>query len=111
MYPGKRVLAIFQPHLYSRTRDFADEFAKSLSQFDQILLLDIYPARELPMEGVTSDWLLSKIKNENKKLVQKSKLISEVLASDAPVILTIGAGDIGEQVKHIKQALKLENKL
>lgn len=111
MYPGKKVLAIFQPHLYSRTRDFADDFAKSLSQFDQILLLDIYPARELPMEGITSDWLLTKIENKNKKLVQKSELISEVLASDAPVILTIGAGDIGEQVKYIKQALELENKL
>ena len=60
MYPKKKVLAIFQPHLYSRTRDFVDDFAKSLSQFDEVLLLDIYPARELPMEGVTSEWLLSK---------------------------------------------------
>lgn len=111
MYPGKKVLAIFQPHLYSRTRDFANDFAKSLSQFDEILLLDIYPARELPMEGITSEWLMSKIENDHKKLVQKSELISEVLASEAPIILTIGAGDIGEQVKHIKQALKLENKL
>lgn len=111
MYPGKKVLAIFQPHLYSRTRDFADDFAKSLSQFDQILLLDIYPARELPMEGITSEWLLAKIENDHKKLVQKSELISEILVSEAPIILTIGAGDIGEQVKPIKQALQLENKL
>ncbi len=111
MYPNKKVLAIFQPHLYSRTRDFADDFGKSLSQFDEVLLLDIYPARELPMEGITSEWLLTKIENNNKKLVQKSALISEILASNAPVILTIGAGDIGEQVKHIKQALQLENKL
>ncbi|OBX24197.1 UDP-N-acetylmuramate--L-alanine ligase [Gelidibacter algens] len=111
MYPNKKVLAIFQPHLYSRTRDFADDFGKSLSQFDEVLLLDIYPARELPMEGITSEWLLTKIENNNKKLIQKSALISEILASNAPVILTIGAGDIGEQVKHIKQALQLENKL
>jgi UDP-N-acetylmuramate--alanine ligase len=111
MYPNKKVLAIFQPHLYSRTRDFADDFGKSLSQFDEVLLLDIYPARELPMKGITSEWLLTKIENNNKKLVQKSALISEILASNAPVILTIGAGDIGEQVKHIKQALQLENKL
>ncbi|MBJ7880759.1 UDP-N-acetylmuramate--L-alanine ligase [Gelidibacter salicanalis] len=109
MYPDKKVLAIFQPHLFSRTRDFADDFGESLSQFDQILLLDIYPARELPMEGITSEWLLTKIKNSSKKLVQKSALISEILASDAFVILTIGAGDIGAQVKHIKQALELEN--
>lgn len=109
MYPGKKVMAIFQPHLYSRTQDFADAFAESLSSFDEVRLLDIYPARELPIEGVTSNWLLSKIKNENKKLVQKSELISEIKASNAFVILTIGAGDIGEQVKPIKQALSLEN--
>ena len=111
MYPKKKVLAIFQPHLYSRTRDFVDDFAKSLSQFDEVLLLDIYPARELPMEGVTSEWLLSKIENSHKKLVQKSDLISEIKASCASIILTIGAGDIGEQVKYIKQALIVENKL
>ncbi|MGV8815391.1 MAG: UDP-N-acetylmuramate--L-alanine ligase [Gelidibacter sp.] len=111
MYPNKKVLAIFQPHLFSRTRDFADEFAKSLSQFDELLLLDIYPARELPIDGITSEWLLTKIENQNKKLIQKSELISEIKASNAPVILTIGAGDIGEQVKYIKQALSLENKL
>lgn len=110
MYPNKKVLAIFQPHLFSRTQDFADEFAKSLSQFDEILLLDIYPARELPIEGISSEWLLTKINNENKKLVQKSELISEIKLSNAPIILTIGAGDIGEQVKYIKQALSLENK-
>jgi UDP-N-acetylmuramate--alanine ligase len=69
LYPGKKVLAVFQPHLFSRTKDFADEFARSLSQFDEVFLMDIYPARELPMEGVTSEWLLSKVENKNKKLV------------------------------------------
>jgi UDP-N-acetylmuramate--alanine ligase len=107
MYPNKKVLAIFQPHLYSRTRDFADEFAKSLSQFDEILLLDIYPARELPIEGVTSEWLLNKIENQNKNVIQKSELIQQIKASSAHVILTIGAGDIGEEVKHIKEALSV----
>ena len=111
MYPNKKVLAVFQPHLFSRTRDFADDFAKSLSQFDDVLLLDIYPARELPIEGITSEWLLTKIENKNKKIIQKTELISEIKASKAAVILTIGAGDIGEQVKYIKQALSLENKL
>ncbi len=105
LYPGKKVLAVFQPHLFSRTKDFADDFAKSLSQFDEVLLLDIYPARELPMEGITSQWLLNKIENKNKKLIQKSELIDLLKASDAPVIVTIGAGDIGEMVSEIKKAL------
>ncbi|MEZ4855688.1 MAG: UDP-N-acetylmuramate--L-alanine ligase [Gelidibacter sp.] len=107
MYPNKKVLAIFQPHLFSRTRDFADDFAKSLSQFDEILLLDIYPARELPLEGITSEWLLNKIQNNNKKLIQKSELIFNIKQSKAQVVLTIGAGDIGEEVKHIKEALSV----
>jgi UDP-N-acetylmuramate--alanine ligase len=105
LYPNEKVLAIFQPHLFSRTKDFGDDFAKSLSQFDEILLLDIYPARELPMEGITSTWLLSKIKNTNKKLISKTELISAILESDAKIIVTIGAGDIGELVPKIKQAL------
>lgn len=107
MYPNKKVLAVFQPHLFSRTRDFADDFAKSLSQFDEVFLLDIYPARELPIQGITSQWLLEKIENRNKKIVQKSNLISEIQKSNAQVVLTIGAGDIGEEVKHIKKALSV----
>ena len=109
MYPSKRVLAIFQPHLFSRTRDFADEFAKSLSQFDEVLLLDIYPARELPIEGVNSQWLLNKINNKNKKLVSKKDLLTEIHKSKAQIVLTIGAGDIGEEVKHIKKEFTVEN--
>lgn len=109
MYPNKKVLAIFQPHLFSRTRDFIDGFAKSLSQFDEVLLLDIYPARELPMEGVTSAWLLSKMTNENKQLVSKADLLQKIHESNAQIVLTIGAGDIGEEVKHIKKEFSLEN--
>jgi UDP-N-acetylmuramate--alanine ligase len=105
LYPNQKVLAIFQPHLFSRTKDFIDGFAESLSKFDELLLLDIYPARELPMEGVTSSWLLSKIESSNKKLVSKSELISEILKSNSKVIVTIGAGDIGELVPTIKKAL------
>lgn len=105
LYPNKKVLAVFQPHLFSRTRDFADEFARSLSQFDALLLLDIYPARELPLEGITSEWLLDRVALTDKKLVDKSALVTEILASDAPVVLTIGAGDIGELVPVIKKAL------
>ena len=109
MYPGKKVLAIFQPHLFSRTRDFIDDFADSLSKFDELLLLDIYPARELPIEGVTSKWLLNKIENSKKKLIQKSELINEIKKSDAQVVLTLGAGDIGEEVKYIKEAFSIAN--
>ncbi|MBC3845193.1 UDP-N-acetylmuramate--L-alanine ligase [Winogradskyella echinorum] len=109
MYPNKKVLAIFQPHLFTRTRDFVDGFAESLSKFDELLLLDIYPARELPIEGVTSNWLFSKIENPNKKLIEKSKIIGEIKNSDAQIVLTIGAGDIGEEVKHIKEAFNVAN--
>ena len=105
LYPNRKVLAIFQPHLFSRTKDFADGFAESLSAFDEIILLDIYPARELPMEGVTSQWLLSKMSNPNAKLVSKTELITAIKSSDAKVFVTIGAGDIGELVKPIKEAL------
>ncbi|NRS87448.1 UDP-N-acetylmuramate--alanine ligase [Flavobacterium sp. 7E] len=105
LYPDKKVLAVFQPHLFSRTKDFVDDFARSLSNFDEVILLDIYPARELPMEGITSQWLLEKMTNKNKELVLKQDLITTILASDAAVIVTIGAGDIGEMVGTIKQAL------
>lgn len=105
LYPGKKVLAVFQPHLFSRTRDFIDDFAKSLSQFDEVLLMEIYPARELPIEGVNSQWLLDKIENQNKRLVQKNELIGLLKSSDAPIIVTIGAGDVGEMVPDIKKAL------
>ena len=109
MYPNKKILAIFQPHLFSRTRDFGDDFAESLSKFDEIILMEIYPAREVPIEGITSKWLFDKIKNKNKKLIQKAELISEIIKSNAQIVLTIGAGDIGEEVKHIKNALSVES--
>ena len=106
LYPNQKVLTVFQPHLYSRTKDFADGFAKSLSKFDEVVLLDIYPARELPIEGITSSWLLDKMTNNHKKLVSKIDLISEILKSEAKIIVTIGAGDIGELVPTIKIALQ-----
>jgi UDP-N-acetylmuramate--alanine ligase len=105
LYPGQKVLAIFQPHLFSRTRDFADDFAKSLSAFDSVLLLDIYPARELPIEGITSNWLLNKMTNVDKKVVEKKGVIAAILESDATVFVTIGAGDIGAMVSDIKKIL------
>lgn len=109
MHPGKKVLAVFQPHLFSRTKDFVDEFAESLSKFDEVFLLDIYPAREKPMEGVTSDWLLGKINNKNKQLVQKEGLSEAIKSAGAEVVMLLGAGDIGEEVEKIKQELLGEN--
>ena len=105
LYPNKKIIAAFQPHLFSRTKDFADGFAESLSKFDDVLLLEVYPARELPMEGVNSSWLLSKISNENKKLVSKEELFEEFKNSDANIFVTIGAGDIGEMVPELKKII------
>lgn len=109
MHPGKKVLAVFQPHLYSRTRDFAEGFAKSLSLFDEVLLLDIYPAREEPLKGVTSEWLLSKVENPKKQLVQKEELSEVIKNKKAEVVVLMGAGDIGEEVEKIRKKLAGEN--
>jgi UDP-N-acetylmuramate--alanine ligase len=105
LYPNKKIIACFQPHLFSRTKDFVDGFAESLSQFDELLLLEIYPARELPIEGVNATWLLGKITCKKKQLVTKEKLLTYFKNSDSDVYITIGAGDIGEMVKDIKKVL------
>lgn len=105
LYPDKKNLAVFQPHLFSRTKDFMDDFAQSLSQFDEVILLDIYPARELPIEGITSEVLLQKITSPNKKLVAEQDMEKEVYCSDAQVVTIIGAGDIGEMVMPLTKFL------
>lgn len=109
MHPGQEVLVVFQPHLFSRTKDFADDFASSLDLFDQIILLDIYPAREKPLENISSEWLMGKIKNLNKQLVQKEELPKRVIDAGVPVVVLLGAGDIGEEVENVKNALLDEN--
>jgi len=101
-YPLKKLTGIFQPHLYSRTKDFAQEFADSLEVLDEIILLDIYPAREKPIEGITSSFLLSLIKNENKKLLKKEELVSYLQKNKPEVLLTMGAGDIDKMVGAIE---------
>lgn len=106
MYPDDKVLVIFQPHLFSRTKDFADDFAAELSKFDELLLLDIYPARELPIEGVTSKWLLSKVSSKKKKLTTKEELNKNIEKSDAKIIVLIGAGNVGLLVNGIKKILE-----
>lgn len=103
--PGREKLVVFQPHLYSRTRDFVDEFAKSLSLFSSVLLLPIYPARELPIAGVDSEWLLGKITSIDKALVHRDALIEEVKKRSMPVVVTLGAGDIGNEVNKLREAL------
>ena len=106
IYPDKKITGIFQPHLFSRTRDFADEFAKSLSLLDEVILLDIYPARELPLEGVTSKMLLDKITTKEKMLLSKQEVVEHIRKHDHQVIITMGAGDIDGLVKPIEDALK-----
>ena len=105
MHPNDKVTVVFQPHLFSRTRDFGDEFAMSLAKFDTILLMEIYPAREEPIEGITSTWLLDKINNPKKKLISRSNLLKEVKNCKTGVLVTMGAGDIGLEVPKIKKEL------
>ncbi|HZH70396.1 MAG TPA: UDP-N-acetylmuramate--L-alanine ligase, partial [Flavobacteriaceae bacterium] len=99
LYPNRKNLVVFQPHLFSRTRDFGDAFAESLSRFDEVFLLDIYPARELPIPGVTSAWLLEKMTLQNKKQIEKNNIAEAVMASQAEIIVLLGAGNIGEEVE------------
>ncbi len=105
-YPQKKILGIFQPHLYSRTRDFADAFAEILQTLDELILLDIYPAREKPIKGVNSQMLLDKVQLENKKICDKNELVDVVMQSTSEVILSIGAGDIDTLVEPLEKALK-----
>ena len=105
MYPTEKVLVVFQPHLFSRTRDFIDDFARALSKFDEILLLDIYPARELPIVGVNSEWLFNKIENTHKKLTQKNNLVKDIKNSSSNVVVMLGAGDIGMMIDEVTNQL------
>lgn len=107
MYPGEKVLVVFQPHLFSRTQDFINDFASSLSKFDELLLLDIYPARELPIEGVNSEWLLNKIDLEKKELVSKEEVVDKIKKSSAKIVTMLGAGDIGMLITDVVLELKL----
>ena len=105
LYPEKKVTGIFQPHLFSRTRDFADAFAESLDMLDECILLEIYPAREKPIEGVNSKWLLEKMKLKNKRLMSKTEVLEEIKTNKKEVVLTMGAGDIDSLVEPIESIL------
>lgn len=106
LYPKRKITGVFQPHLYSRTRDFADEFARSLELLDTVILLEIYPARELPIEGVSSKMLLDKIKLSSKFLSSKEELVNLLIGLDTEVILMMGAGDIDRLVTPVANAMK-----
>lgn len=106
MHPNKKVLAIFQPHLFSRTKDFGDDFAKSLSQFSKVLLLEIYPAREEPIAGIDSAWLMKKMTNSYKKIVEKKELVAEIKSQKPEVLVMMGAGDIGLEIMKVKKELE-----
>lgn len=106
IYPDKKISVVFQPHLYTRTRDFADGFAKALDVADQVYLLDIYPARELPIEGVTSEIIRRKMKLKQVEVVSKAELLTKVKTSKPEVLLTLGAGDIDKLVPLLADELK-----
>jgi len=109
MYPEETVLAVFQPHLYSRTQDFMTDFATELSRFDEVALLDIYPARELPIKGVSSEVLLEKIAIKEKAIVSKENLQKTVDESIHKIVVFMGAGDIGVEVLKITKELANAN--
>jgi len=102
-YPDKRNMVVFQPHLFSRTQDFMQEFAEVLTQFDEIVLMDIYPAREEPIIGVSSDVLLELIQHKNKRKISEKDFQTTIINSKADLVLVLGAGDIGNHIQKLKK--------
>lgn len=107
LYPGRKLTAIFQPHLFSRTRDFLDGFADALSETDELILLDIYPAREQPIPGITSELLLDRVRSSNKLLQKKAQVLNWLRAHPIEVLVTIGAGDIDQLIHPIRALLEV----
>lgn len=105
MYPGKRLTVVFQPHLYTRTRDFAPEFAQSLSIADEVVMMDIYPARELPIDGVTADLIFRDVTAPVKIRCSKKDLLQKVGGLHPELLATVGAGDIDTFVKPLRELL------
>jgi UDP-N-acetylmuramate--alanine ligase len=105
LYPNKKLTVIFQPHLFSRTRDFMEGFAKVLGLADKLMLMEIYPARELAIPGITSQVLLDKVQAKEKVLVQKKDLLEEVKRTQTDIIVTVGAGDVDQFIGPLKELL------
>lgn len=108
LYPGRRLTVAFQPHLYTRTRDFADQFAEALDAADEVALIDLYPARELPIPGISSKTIFDKLKNENKIMISKEHFVDTMKNRNFEILLTLGAGDLNLCVPPLVQALKTE---
>ena len=106
MYADKKITGIFQPHLYTRTRDFAADFAASLSLLDELILLDIYPAREAPIPGVTSQIIFDQVTLANKHLIRKEELLDFLAQGPYEVVLMVGAGTIDRLVEPVKELLE-----
>ncbi|MDE5683254.1 MAG: UDP-N-acetylmuramate--L-alanine ligase, partial [Muribaculaceae bacterium] len=105
LYPGRKLTVAFQPHLYSRTRDFADEFARALDAADEVALIDLYPARELPIPGISSKTIFDKLKNENKIMISKEDFVDTMKNRNFEILLTLGAGDLNLCVPPLVKAL------
>ncbi len=106
LYPGKKLTTIFQPHLFTRTRDFAEGFSEVLSMTDELIMLDIYPARELPIEGVSSTLILDKVSIDAKQILSKEEVLDYISLKKPELLLTVGAGDIDTLITPLKEILK-----
>ena len=105
LYPGRKLTVAFQPHLYSRTRDFAPQFAAALDAADEVILIDLYPAREQPIPGISSQTILDLVKNENKTLIPKELFVDTMTNRNFEILLTVGAGDLNLFVPRLAQAV------
>jgi UDP-N-acetylmuramate--alanine ligase len=105
MFPEQEITAIFQPHLYTRTRDFGTEFSEQLSRFDELILLPIYPAREEEILGISSEWLLSMVRLKKKQVLNSSRILELMQKKNSGIVVTIGAGDIDRIVAPLKDIL------
>jgi UDP-N-acetylmuramate--alanine ligase len=105
LYPGRHITGVFQPHLFTRTRDLADDFAKSLAALDELILLEIYPAREEPIAGITAEWLLAKVPMDKKVLSPRDGLLDLLAGRELDVLVTMGAGDIDRSVPMIERLM------
>jgi UDP-N-acetylmuramate--alanine ligase len=106
LYPNKKLTTVFQPHLFTRTRDFAEGFAEVLGMTDELIMLDIYPARELPIPGVNSEMILDRINLSKKRILSKHDVIDFVRDERPELLLTVGAGDIDTLIEPLKQLLE-----
>ncbi len=106
LYPGRKLTVVFQPHLYTRTRDFAADFARALSEADQVIMPEIYPARELPIPGVDSNLILKDVKSENKRFCERKNLLNLIKNSNFDILMTLGAADIDRLLPEINGILE-----